>query len=222
VGLEQSVSTLLAYGSCCHELQTQELYRQESLVQNLEQYRQQAIEAQDERQANSAFVHLKIASALLHHLQLWLFLKSDHMEEAWDQLVEAQESLEFALRFVDDEILRHWHMELLALEKLLFPPQRFVSVSHTFGYAECTICGEVYGDCQHVAGRMYMGQICAKRPHEIGALDHLAVVEQPRDKGCRCRKVKRDGHMYCTLTRRRLEEADEDKGESEMIVLRAR
>ena|SRR6266536_1007152 len=128
----------LCYGSCCHELQMQEQHRQHALIQQLEKYHQQSIEIQNEPQAHAAFIFLNIAAALLHHLQLWLLLKSDRMEEAWEQLVEAQDSLQCALRFIHDDLIRHWYMELLAAEQTLFPSQRFVSSSHTFGYAECT------------------------------------------------------------------------------------
>src|SRR5947209_7378650 len=88
----------VCYGSCCHELQTQEQHRQHVLIQKLEKYREQAIETQNENQANAAYVYLDIAATLLHHLQMWLLLKSDRMGEAWDQLVEAQDSLKCALR----------------------------------------------------------------------------------------------------------------------------
>jgi hypothetical protein len=89
-------------------------------------------------------------------------------------------------------------------------------------YAECTICNEAYGECDHVAGRLYMGQMCSKLVHEITGADHVALVDHPRDKGCRITKVKRDGHMYCTLTRRQLEKAGDDRGHAEMCILRAR
>lgn len=104
----------------------------------------------------------------------------------------------------------------------MFPPEQFVSSSHYFGYATCTICNMVYGECEHVAGRLYMGQICVKQFHEIGAMNHVAIVDHPRDKGCRRTKVKRDGYMYCTLTLRQLEKADDDRGNAEMCLLRAR
>ena len=210
------------YASCGHELQTEQQHRVHNFLQRLEKYRQEAIAAHDEEAANAAFVALCIVEGLLNHLQLWLLLKSDRMAEAWDQLVEAQDSLKTALRFVQDDALRHWYMELLAAEKLLFPPQRFASSSHYFGYAECSICGKVYGECGHVAGRLHMGQMCVRQIHEIGGVNHVAIVDNPRDKGCRWTKVKRDGHMYCTLTLRRLEKADDKRGDAEVCILRAR
>lgn len=212
----------LCYASCCHDLQAQEQHRQYALLQKVDKYRNQAIEAYNEEQANAAFISQTIVCGRLNHLRLWLLVKADRMEEAWDQLGEAQESLQCALRFVRNDLLQHCYMELLALERLLFPPQQFVSASHYFGYAECTICDRVYGECNHVAGRLYMGRICVKRIREISAADHVALVDSPRDKGCRLTKRKRDGHMYCTLTYRQLEEAGDDRGNAEMCILRAR
>jgi hypothetical protein len=209
------------YASCGHELQTEQQHRVHAFLQRLEKYRQEAIAAQDEEAANAAFVALCIVEGLLNHLQLWLLLKADRMEEAWDQLVEAQGSVQIALQFVQSELLQHWYMELLALENLLFPPQQFVSSSHTFAYAECTICHKVYGECDHVAGRLYMGELCRKQVHEMTP-NHVALVDDPRDKGCRWTKVKRNGYMYCTLTHRRLEEAGDDRGNVEACLLRAR
>jgi hypothetical protein len=222
VGESFKESFRYCYASCGHELQTEEQHRVHALMQRLEKYRQEAITAQDEEAANAAFVTLCIVEGLLNHLQLWLLVKADRMEEAWDQVVEAQDSVQIALRFVQSELLQHWYMELLALEKLLFPPQQFVSSSHTFGYAECSICGKIYGECEHVAGRLYMGRMCGKRIKEIGAVDHVAIVDHPRDKGCRWTRVKRDGYMYCTLTHRQLEEAGDDRGNVEACLLRAR
>jgi len=86
----------VCFGSCCHELQTQEQHRQHALIQKLKKYHQQAIEVQNEEQANAAFINLNIAAALLHHLQLWLLLKADCPEEAWNQLVESLDSFRVA------------------------------------------------------------------------------------------------------------------------------
>jgi hypothetical protein len=215
-------SLLVCYGSCCHKLQTQERDRQHALIEKLEKYRQQAIEIRNENQANAAFIYLHIVAALLHHLQLWLLLKADQMEEAWDELVEAQNCLQCVLRFIQDDLLQHWNMDLLAAEKLLFPPQQFVSTSDYFNYATCSICGKVYGECSHVAGRLYMGQMCSTQIHDVCGVNHVALVDHPRDKGCRLVKVKRDGYMHCTLTYRHLEKAGDDRGNAEGILLRAR
>jgi hypothetical protein len=67
-----------------------------------------------------------------------------------------------------------------------------------------------------------MGQMCFKRFCEISGVNHVAIVDHPRDKGCRWTKVKRNGYMYCTLTLRKLEKAADGKGDAEVCILRAR
>jgi hypothetical protein len=210
----------VCFASCCHELQTQEQYRQYALLQRLERYREQAIEAQSEEQANAAFIHMNIVDGLVSHLELLLLLKADRMEEAWNELVKAQDNLRCALRFLQNESLYHWYNETLALEHLLFPCQQFVSAGHFFGYSECTICDKEYGECDHVASRLYMGRLCQQRVHDIKP-DHLAFVDDPCDKGCRVSKIKREGYMYCTLTLRQLKKADDNDGDAKVIILRA-
>jgi hypothetical protein len=212
----------LCHASCCSELQVEERDKLLELLKKIARHRDQAIGTRNEEEANAAFLHCSIVSSVINYLQLWLLIKDDRMEEAWDQLVDAQDALRCALRFVKSDTLQHVLMELLALERLLFPPQQFVSGSDYWDYADCTICEGVYGECDHVAGRLYMGSMCAKRPHEIVGVNHVALVDNPRDKGCRWTKIKRDGFMYCTLTLRQLEKAGDDKGNVELIVLRPR
>jgi hypothetical protein len=65
-----------------------------------------------------------------------------------------------------------------------------------------------------------MGQLCQQRVHNIEP-DHLAFVDNPRDKGCRVTKIKREGYMYCTLTLRQVKKADDNDGDAEVIILRA-
>jgi hypothetical protein len=222
--VRESVSNgrLVCYGSCCQDLQTEEQHRQYALYQKLDRFRNQAIEAKNEGHANAAFVSQSIVGGLINHLQLWLLLKADRMNEAWNELVEAQDSLRCALRFLPDDALQQWYLELLDLERLLFPPQQFVSDSQYWDYAICSICENAYGDCEHVGGRLYMGRMCIRQPHKIIGVNHVALVEHPGDKGCRLVKFKRDGHMHCTLTYRQLEKADEKRGNYEACVLRAR
>jgi hypothetical protein len=213
---------VLCFGSSCYDLQTDELHRQHTLLLKIDRYRHQAIEVQNEEQANAAFVNLNIIEGVLYHLQLWTLAKADRVAEAWDQLVEAQDALRLVLRFVQEDKIRLWYQDLLVLETILFPPQRFVSDAHCFKYSECTICDRTYGECDHIAGYLYMGRLCQQRVCDIHSVDHLAIVDHPRDKGCRFTKIKINGYMWCTLTRRQLESAGDDRGNFEACILRAR
>jgi hypothetical protein len=211
----------LCYASCCSKLQIIERDNLATIHHKLEKYRDEGISAQKETQANAAFVNLCFVDAIIGYLQLWLLIKEDRMDEAWGQLVEAQELLQCALRFVSNKTFQNCLRELVTLEHLLFPPQQFLSSSHYFSCAICTICNSEYGECDHVAGRLYMGQECVRQIHEITGADHIAFVENPRDKRCRWTKVRKNGFMYCTLTFRQLEKADPNRGDAEACILTA-
>jgi hypothetical protein len=212
----------VCYASCCSDLQTQEQHRQHNLHQQLNSYRLEAIASQNEEVANAAFLMQEIVSCLLHSLQMWLLIKNEEMTDAWNELVEAQDSLQLVLRFIQTEEIQDWYMRLLALEKLLFPPQQFVSISHSFGRAQCNICMAVYGDCDHVAGQLYMGQLCVKQLRDCGPMRHIAIVDSPRDKGCRWTEIKLDGFTQCTLTLRLRACADGEQPNFRGCVLRSR
>ncbi len=74
---------------------------------------------------------------------------------------------------------------LHACEKLLFPPQMFVSSALQYAWAECSICKGVYGECDHLSGSLYMGKVCTTIVHEITGVDHIAIVAEPDDKRLR-------------------------------------
>jgi hypothetical protein len=206
--------------SCCSKLQSQRRDGLFTLYAKLDAYRTQAIAVNNEKIANAALVRQMMVASFIHYLQLWLLVKEEEMNEAWDELIDAQSSLACCLRFVENDVLKHVQMEFLALERLLFPPQRFVSDSHRYDYAQCSICDGIYGQCEHIAGRLYMGRMCARGPNEITGVNHVAIVEEPADKGCRFMKVRSGRFMHCALTFRRLEKADDDHSNVEARILR--
>ncbi|OAI49913.1 hypothetical protein AYO44_18265 [Planctomycetaceae bacterium SCGC AG-212-F19] len=210
----------LCFASCGHELQLKERDVLGDLHKNVEAYRKKAVKAQNEEEANSAFLNRNAILAIINYLQLWLLIKADQMEDAWHQLVDGQKSLRLVLRFVENQGLAGCLRELIALEHLLFPPQQFVSSAHCIGRSSCSICRKAYGDCEHLAGFLYTGEMCSQIVEEVSAVDHVALVENPADKECRRVTVRRGEYMYSTLTLRQLGKAERDQ-DAEGIVLTA-
>ncbi len=75
--------------------------------------------------------------------------------------------------------------KLERIEKLIFPPQTFLSTGLLVGSQECSICNEEYENCNHIKGKPYMGELCRCIIKDIIELNHLAIVKNPADKGCR-------------------------------------
>jgi hypothetical protein len=209
----------VCFASVDIELQASETQLAYETHKRLEGYRDQAALDLDEPTANAALIGLSAVGALIHEMQMWQLLKADRIEEAWDQLVDAQSNLRFVLRHRDQRCLIEWSARLLAAEEMLFPPQVFVSSGHTFESADCTICGKVYGDCEHLATRIYMGRVCQMRIYGL-VPDHVAIVDDPRDKACRITRTRHGDFMFCTLTHRQMEAASDNESNVVMTSLR--
>lgn len=144
-----------------------------------------AISHSDEEYANLLLGCECVAQALIAELRMWLLLKREKPDEAWDQLVTAQMASVAAARAHEGFLhLEQHNRRLEAIEQLVFPPQVFVSSGMIAKRQECSRCRQEYEDCEHLIGKAYMGEFC----HIIArglTLDHVAIVEHPADKRCR-------------------------------------
>lgn len=126
-----------------------------------------------------------VNTAILSELRMWLALKEGRPHEAWDYLITAQEGAIAATRANEGFAHLHHHYERLeAIEKLVFPPQVFLSSGFIVESQECSICGGEYGDCEHLIGMPYMGRFCQVIARGV-SVDHVSIVESPADKRCR-------------------------------------
>lgn len=162
--------------------------------------KQLAIGRCDENYANLLLGCECAAKALIAELRMWLALKEEQPDQAWDELVSAQNASVSAARahdwFGHHETNAH---RLQALEDLLFPPQVFISSGFVVKTQECSICGKEYEDCEHLVGKPYMGRFCRVIGHEP-QLDHVGIVEYPADKRCRIRQFNVEGGSRNRMT----------------------
>lgn len=162
--------------------------------------KQKAIASCDEDYANLLLGCESVAHALLAELNMWLLLKEEKPDEAWNHLVAAQMASVDAARAHDGfRHLEHHHQRLEAIEHLVFPRQVFVSSGMLVGFQECAICGQDYDDCEHLVGRPYMGRFCYIIARDV-ALDHVAIVEHPADKRCRVERFNAEGGTRNRMT----------------------
>lgn len=198
--LEEALS--YGYVSIGRELQEEAIARVTSFQSQIEQQRKAAIVRKDEESADLAWIVGRFAAGICEFLSMWVHIKNDQMESAWDALVNAQGNLEAALKLRHAEGLFHLNRNLHAIEILLFPPCKFVSSSILYGSTDCGICGSEYGECDHVSGRLYMGEMCCQVVRNIMHADHVAIVDHPEDKRLRFPAVV-NGEDRCSLTRRK-------------------
>lgn len=130
-----------------------------------------------------------IATCWLEELEMWIDLKNEEYDEAWDHLITAQDFAESVAgadrRFAEKFHMKSYQKRLNVIEKIVFPQQVFVSPGMTIGSSKCSICGENYQDCDHIQGLAYNGEFCKVIMEEIRSADHLAIVDEPEDKRAR-------------------------------------
>lgn len=139
--------------------------------------------------------------SLIAELRTYLALKDEKMSEAWSSLIDSQMNIMWAMRSHDvfNSNLQYRSARLEAMERVFFPPQIFFSTGTIVKSSKCTICNSDYNDCEHVKGRIYNGEICARIIEECELLE-ASVVKNPADKNCRAISIGDGDENRDTLT----------------------
>jgi len=167
------------------DLQKETCSKLQTFLTELQNEKRAAVTAQDEDLANMLLGYERVATCLHAEITMWLLLKSQEPDGAWDNLVSAQMAAADAARAHPGfHHLLQRAERLEAIEQLVFPPKVFVSAGLIVRRQECSICAAEYGDCAHLIGRPYWGEFCYIIPRDI-EVDHVALVTSPADKRCR-------------------------------------
>lgn len=158
------------------------------------------VAAGDEDSANQILALECAIRSVDSELAMFLDLKDDQPERAWNHLVDAQNAASASMRAHESAVHVERHAaKLHYVEKLLFPPQVFMSVGCKVGRRECTICNSDYEDCDHIVGRPYMGSMCSVILQEI-ELHEASIVTDPADKRCRVTHFSDEGGQRNKMT----------------------
>lgn len=167
------------------DLQKNASVQVEKEISRLKILKAKAVSEQNEVFANVLLGCLCVADSIYAELNMWVSLKEGNADKAWDHLISAQIATTGSMKADPGfEHLEHRASKLNILEQVLFPKPIFVSSGLIVGYQECSICGHEYGECNHIAGKPYLGNFCCIIARDLTA-DHVAMVENPADKRCR-------------------------------------
>ena len=120
--------------------------------------------------------------------------EEDHANDAWDNLIEAQGHVSTAIKAHDKfSYLEKYADKLSELEHLLFPRQSFCSPGMIVRESECSICKQDYGECDHIKGMAYMGELCV-RIIKKAEFRELSLVENPANKHARITFCRQGGN----------------------------
>jgi len=188
--LAKSAQTL-AFAPRGSELQKEMCQRIDAFLTDLSVAKAHAVGRCDEDGANTALAMELSLKVVQYELRMWIDLKSDAGESAWDNLIEAQYH---CIRAIDvrEQLegsgaaarLENLLSKLLVLEKVVFPPQTFNSVGGRVIRRKCSICHRPYDECEHIKGHAYMGEMCATHIEEM-ELEEISIVTEPANKHCR-------------------------------------
>ena len=167
---------------------------QKEAIDRLIKLRQQAVNLKekminesDEENANILLSIENIAEAIVNELKMWIALKEDKVNEAWDYLVDAQSAIrtalqahEIALKLDGERYANKLHL----IEKLIFPSQAFFSPGFVIEEAKCSVYGKNYEECEHIVGKAYMGKMCYRIITKC-KLKEVSIVESPGNKKAR-------------------------------------
>ena len=147
--------------------------------------KKRAISYEAEDSANKLLSFQEMVNAIINELSMWIALKDDDADLAWDSLVNAQMAVLTAMQAHSAAShLDNYSIHLSILERHLFPKQMFASPGMIIKEARCSICKEEYGECDHLVGKPYMGEICGREIIHVD-LKEVSLVEKPANKHAR-------------------------------------
>lgn len=188
------------------ELQKKEIDYLDSLLTKIQRVKRKSIKENNNKKSNFLLCLELCIEAVKNELLLIIALKEDKPDFAWECLITAQNSISLSIRnhpFNGDYLLGY-AQRLYLYEQTLFPNMMFASRGCVVGKSECSICNRKYGDCNHIKGYAYMGEICAEIINEIISIDEISLVENPADKRCRIISYNENGKNYDVFTHREI------------------
>ena len=215
--LKEFNEVIREYGKFCfisrgEEFQQDAVKKLTALKQKASSLKEKAIKLKDEESANCMLSLEDLINAMIDELEMWIALKEDNPNKAWDFLINAQSAVRTSAQahnIAIDLNAEGYANKLHLLEKFLFPPQMFFSPSFVTEKAECSICGKEYGECEHIVGRAYMGEMCYRIITKIKEVKEVSIVEEPANKHARILTFTNDGVTRDFMTWRIANESKE-------------
>lgn len=161
----------------------------ESVNEKIEQYRINAIDQEDEKNANYFWCLREIFNIQKEFVSAIEDLNSKKFEEAWilfEKIDIEIGNLEqnFDVFQEKDKYQIVFIKRIISEYQKLFPYQYFFSRENIIKREECSICGKVISlrnSCGHKPGKLYMGELCSRIVTDM-ELKGISIVTDPFDK----------------------------------------
>lgn len=188
------------------ELQKQSLDQLLKLKEKISSDKIEYISQKNEYMANSMLSFEFLIQAHIDLLNMIISLKNDKPESAWASLIQAESNPHWSV--AASRGLFTLNLEsLLKLtsfyENYIFPPQTYNSIEAVYTTSQCSICKSEYGECDHIKGRAYMGEMCYEVMTGLKEFTGLSIVDEPASKHHRITHFSDDGNMINVMTLRK-------------------
>lgn len=182
-------------------------------IKSTGQLKEAMIKENDEESANTLLAIECFCEALRSEMQMWLALKREDPNKAWNHLIDSQDWAKASTHamYLDRLQQEHYIEKLHQIEKVVFPPQVFNSPAMLIRNVQCSICKQDYGKCDHIAGKAYMGRFCSEVVTKIDSALHLAIVNYPYDKKAIITESWENGKWQDRMTWKERRDANPDR-----------
>lgn len=161
----------------------------ESVNEKIEQYRINAIDQEDEKNANYFWCLREIFNIQKGFVSAIEDLNSKKFEEAWSLFEKIDIEIgnleqNFDVFQEKDKYQIVFIKRIISEYQKLFPYQYFFSRENIIKREECSICGKVISlrnSCGHKPGKLYMGELCSRIVTDM-ELKGISIVTDPFDK----------------------------------------
>lgn len=186
------------------EFQKESIEKLSKFKQELTSQKDIAIKNNDNDLANAFASFELITEAMSCEFKMWIALKEENYDLAWDSLVDSQGNASDSMQAHDiNGHLERYIARLNLLEKMLFPPQLFFSDRSVISASKCSICGKDMEECEHIKGRFYLGQQCYEIIDKIETIHAYDIVKDPANKKCRAQTFTENGKEIDIMTYRK-------------------
>jgi hypothetical protein len=134
-------------------LQQEKVLEIDESVKCIKNFKCQAALRGDEVFANLLFHFQCMLRCVQSSIKMWILLKDERYQDAWSCLVDAQEYKDVALKTEDHAGVRRMEAFLEKVRDAAFPPwTHYNSAAFSSTIGQCSICGDPFGDCDHIEG----------------------------------------------------------------------
>ena len=182
-------------------IQKEEVEKLENYINSLQEIKKSNRTKYTEDELNLLMCIILSADTIKCELLMLIALKENNMDSAWSYLVEAQNTISLVSRNhpFNPEMLNGYISKLTQYEKTLFPRMAFSSIGSIIKKSRCTICNNDYNECDHIKGKLYGGEICAREILDA-EIEEVSIVDNPANKLCRQLACDRKGKTVNILT----------------------